>query len=427
MDKQTSNPKQKVNIFYKPMLLFGTLSFPVYMIPFLFRDMFKGDKLAYFLYALYMGFSAYLMIPYNDFDLTRHYEHFELMRQISFDNILTADPFIKHYFFNVYMWLVGHAGLPREFVPFSFAFTKFMFYFATFEMLLRYYLPKRDATTVSVIWIKIIFLLLIIGLVRFVGDTSGLRNSLAFATFLYAIMAYYLEHKRFSVYLLLVLAMGIHLSVVPLVLLFFVSNIFKFPGFARVIFIISAVLLLSGKSDYLFYTLMAALKPYLVSIGFWMPDYMAPGGKWGAGYFANQRFAIVILEKYIMPSAFYLATLYLLIVKDLTFKRIKTFLYLSFSFVVLVSVSRTMLARYAYFYEFLFVFVMLTEFITKPMTKFKKLFLLLFIASVIAIKMAGIYRYRIIYIKSWAATLYTPASVLLLRDMTPDKYLVPNK
>lgn len=414
------------NKYYKPMIFFGTLSFPIYTAPFLLRDMFKGEKLAYWLFALYMAFSAYLMIPYNDFDLTRHYENFNLMKVTEFDKIMIADPWIKHYFFNVYMWVIGHLGLPKEFTPFSIAFIKYTLYFATFQRIVQAYFPLRSSSMMSQKWIMIVFLLLLIGMIRFVGDTSGLRNSWAFSIFIYSIVAYYLNNWRIRSYVLLVLAMGIHLSLVPLVLIFFISNFKAFNKISRIIFVLSALLLLTGMSDRLFYAVMGALKPYLLSIGFWMPDYMAPDGKWGAGYFANQRFAIVVLEKYIMPSAFYLSAIYLLISKHLTFEKVRTFLYLSFSFVVLVSISRTMLSRYAYFFEMLFVFVLLTEYMSKPMTRFKKLFLIAFIGAVIAIKLAGIYRYRIIYIKSWAPTLYTPAPVMMLRDVGPKLYLIPN-
>jgi hypothetical protein len=414
------------NRYYKPLIVVGSLLYPLYALPWIIKAMVKNEYFGYLLFSWVMAYSSYLMIPYNDFDLTRHYESFLLMSNISFDEILIVDPRIKHYFFNIYMWLINEMGLSKQFVPFFITFIKYMLYFATFRRVLNAYPIVDEQTDISSKWLMVIFLFLLIGTIRFVGDTSGLRNSLAFSIFIYAIIRQYIDHKYILSLFLFILSIGVHLSIVPLILIFYFSIVLKFLNMSRGIFIIAAILLFTGMADKIFFFAMDILKPYLQASYLYFPDYMSPGGKWGSGFWVGQRMGIIILEKYLNPSVFYLAALYLLVVKDFTFDKIKVFLYLSFSFIVLVSISRTMLSRYAYFYELLLVFIIMSEYTTKYLTLFKKLFLIILVLSVLAIKLGGLYRYRIIYMKSWGSSMLVPAPVMMLRDVGVHNYIIPN-
>jgi hypothetical protein len=414
------------NKYYKPLIVLGSFLYPHYALPWIIKYMIKSEYIGYFLFSWVMAYSAYLMMPYNDFDLTRHYHDFEVMSKLDFGDIFTVDPRVKHYFFNVYLWLLHQVGLSKQFAPFLITFAKYMFYFATFRKILKAYPSVENQSGLASKWLMIIFLFLLIGTIRFVGDTSGLRNSFAFSIFIYAVFSYYLDGRRLAPLLLFVFSMGIHLSVIPLVFLFYFSTIFRYARIGRVVFVVAVLLIFTGMADKLFFLVMDILKPYLQASGLYFPDYMSSDGKWGAGFWAGQRMAIVILERYLNPSAFYFAALYLLIVKQISFNRIKIFLYLTFSFIVLVSISRTMLSRYAYFFELFFMFILLIEYRSKPLTKFKKIFLVIFIATVLAIKLGGIYRYRIIYVQSWGQSMLIPAPVMMLKDIGPHNYILPN-
>jgi hypothetical protein len=409
--------------YYKSLIVLGSLLYPIYALPWVFKLMIKNEKLGYILFSLSMAYSAYLMIPYFDFDLTRHYDDFIRMTLVDFSDILVVDPRPKHYFFNVYMWLIHQLGFSKQFVPFFITFAKYFFLFLSFRKILEAY-PIDDTTgSIEKKWYMIIFLILLIGTIQFVRDVSGLRNNLAFAVFIYGVLIYYIDRKYFSSIMLFILAIGIHLSIIPLVLLFYLSLFLSKSKTLRIVFIISLIILLTGMADNLFFGIMNILKPFLKANGLYFSYYMSPEGKWGAGYFADKGIATLLLEKYIRPSAFYFAAVYLLLVRNLTFEKIKSFLYIVFIFVVLVSVSRTMLDRYSYFYKFLFLFVLMSEYATKPFTKFKKYFLIFLILITITTKMISIYRYGAVYIDSWTETLYVPAPIMLLRDIVPEMYI----
>ena len=414
---------RRINRYYKPLLVLGTLLYPIYALPWIFKSMAKNEYLGYILFSLSMGYSAYLMIPYFDFDLTRHYQDFEVMSSVDFDQIFTVDPRVKHYFFNIYLWSVNQLGLSKQFVPFSMTFMKYLLLFMVLRKVIKAYATEDTSNALSHKWIMIIFLVLIIGTVQYVRDVSGLRNNFAFVIFIYAIVKYYIDRTYILTFILLFFAILIHLSIIPLALIFYISNIFKYKKIARLLFVISILLLFSGTADNVFFGLIDLFKPFLKANGLYISYYMDPDGKWGAGYFADKSMTTLILEKYFRPLAFYFAALYLFIVKDLTFEKIKMFLYLTFIFIVMVSVSRTMLDRYSYFFKFLFIFVLVAEYTSSPLTQFKRYFLIILIAIVLTVKGVSIYRYGAVYIHSWKETLYVPAPLMMLRDIEPKMYV----
>jgi hypothetical protein len=383
----------------------------------------KNDKIGYFLFSLSMAYSAYLMIPYFDFDLTRHYDDFVRISTVEFDEIFEVDPRPKHYFFNVYMWFIHQIGLSKQFVPFFITFAKYMFLFLSFRKILTAYPPNDIAGMFPKKYYMIAFLILLIGTIQFVRDVSGLRNNLAFAVFIYGVLVYYLDRKFLLSFILFVLAAGIHLSLIPLIAFLYISSFLKENKVLRIVFVVSIIVLLTGLADNLFFGIIKFFKPFLQAHGLYFSYYMSPNGKWGAGYFADKGLATLLLEKYIRPGAFYLAGVYLLVVPRLTFKKIKTFLYVAFIFIVIVSVSRTMLDRYSYFFKFLFLFVLMSEYATKPITQFKKYFFILLIGIVLSTKMISVYRYGAVYIDSWKETLYVPAPIMMLRGLESNMYI----
>lgn len=164
------------------------------------------------------------------------------------------------------------------------------------------------------------------------------------------------------------------------------------------------------------------MKPYLISIGAYRHAYFSSDGVWGAGFWSSFNFKTFVFEKYIKPLPFYMSAIYLVLVRS-SASDYRRYFYLLFFTVSLVSISRTLFDRYAYFTTLLFIVVMMIEYRVKPLTLIKKIFLVGFVVSLLAMDIAGIYKYRAIYFISWEKVLYTPVPLLLLETVEVDEYI----
>jgi hypothetical protein len=409
------------NKFYKPVIFLGGILYPFYALPWTIKSMLKNEFLGYILFSFFMGLLAYTMIPYDTFDITRHYEIFEDVSILNFNDVYNYGR-VFNYVLNLYMWFVSHIGLNKEFIPFSIIFTIYMLYFLTLKKVIddRYYI---SGYVIDKKWLTIVGLFLIINQIQFIGTASGLRNGLAFAIFIYAVVDFYLKKRKGILIFLTLVSIFIHFSVIPLMIIFFLSNIIKLKKVNRVFFILSFLLLFSGMTGFIFYKIIALLEPVLRANGLYFHAYLDPDGAWGSGYWQGKNIKTIIFERIINPLPFYLVGIYLILIKNITIQRRHFYLYMLFIFIVLVSVSRTMFDRYSYFFVMLFIFVFLIELKTKTLTKFKKSFIIFFIASMLLVDFGGIVKYRDIYVKSWLKFLYVPTPYMALYQVSENDYI----
>jgi len=401
----------------KPLILFGFFLYPVYFLPWIIKYMLKNDIFGYILFSLLMGYLAYLMIPYDTMDITRHYATFELLSNMDFDDIIQFRIF--DYIFNIYMWTVAQIGLPKEFVPSSIVCIQYMFYFLALLKVFKY---RKSLGENIPAWLLALGVFFIINEIRFVGAASGLRSGLAFSLFIYALIDDHLYRKRIKFWFFSLLSIAIHISVFPLLLLYVISRYFPFRYLMRILFILSLILLASGMAEKIFYVFLGILEPYLKEVGLYFHAYMDSNGAWGNGFYADKNIKTIILEKFIKPLPFYLAGIYLLKVKNFEYKTIQIYLYYLYVFIVLVSVSRTMLDRYSYFFVLFFIMVLLLELNTLRLTHFKKVFIILFVSAMILMDLGGIIKYRDIIV-SWKKILYIPAPFMLMQSIEPSDYV----
>jgi hypothetical protein len=411
-----------LNKTLKPVIFFGSLLYPIYTLPWLIKSMVKNEYFGYLLFSLFMAYLAYLMIPYDTWDLTRHYETFNKLSTISFDRVFDMSR-IFNYILNLYMWSVAQVGLSKEFVPFSFIFMVYVLYFLTFKKIVEYSSFSISEFFLSYKWFMLLGIFFIFNEIRFMGTASGLRNSLAFAIFIFAIMGYYLNHNIFFTFILIVFSIFLHFSVVPLAIIFFLSNTIVIKKFNRVLFLASFFLIISGMAGELFYTIIEFFKPLLQAIGLYFPSYMDPNGEWGSRFYEGKNIKTIILEYFIKPFPFYLAGFYLFFVHEITWSKLQNYLYVLFVFIALVSVSRTLFDRYSYFFVLLFIFLFLEELKSKPLTNFKRLFIAFFIASLLLMDFGGLVKYRDVYVKSWIKIFYIPAPYMVLYDISEKDYI----
>lgn len=402
------------NKYEKPLIIFATFLYPLFTLPWIIKYMIKNYYIGYILFALVMAYLAFLTIPYDTWDITRHFNRFEEISTLSIDDLLNYRVFLL--ILNFYMWIVANLGLPKEFIPFSITFVTYMLYFITLKKIVDF---KKNQN--KYIYFIIIALLLITNEIRFFGVASGLRNDLAYAIFIYALVDFILFRKKVKFYILSIFAIMIHISVLPLFIFFLLSKYIRLGKILKIVMVISFFIMISGLSEVVFYKIMELLKPFLQSIGLYFHAYMDPEGHWGSGFWVTRNFKTILFERYIKPLPFYIIGVYLIFNnKTLINKRITTYIYLLFIFVCIISISRTLFDRYNYFFVLLFIFVYL---ISINIDKLNKFFISLLIIAMVLVDMGSIVKYRDIYLKSWAKALYIPLPVNMTNVINKKDYI----
>jgi hypothetical protein len=409
------------NKFYKSVVFLGGILYPFYTLPWTIKSMLKNEFLGYILFSFFMGLLAYTMIPYDTFDLTRHYALIEKVYLWDIDDIFLNVRF-DYYFLALYAWITHQIGLPKEAVPFSYIFMIFMLLFGSLRMVYRY-LKEQNIFIQNQIWFSGLALFLIINEFRLVGGASGLRNELAFVLLLYGILRYFLTKRIGITAFIFVLSPFVHLSSIVVIFLFLVAILFQIGNIGRVVFVVSLLILFAGISSDIFFYIVGKLELFLRANGLYFHAYMNPDSAWGANYFAGRNIKTIILEKYIKPAPFFLSALYLLKVKKASLPKIQNFLYLLFIFIVIVSVSRTMLDRFSYFFVLFFIYFLLLEIGLKGISKFKKWFLSLLILSLLLADFGGLVKYRDVITASWTQFLWKPAPLIFLESVEPYQYI----
>ncbi len=410
----------------KIFILLGTLLYPFYMLPFIFSSMLRNERFGYLLFSFFMGYLAYLMVPYEGFDITRHYNAFNTLSNYDFSEINDYDGSIFKYGFYVYCWNVAKLGLPKEFVPFSIIFTVYSLYFLTLKRIIDF-TPARNKDALNIISLKMLTLLgvfLIFNEIRFVDATSGLRNMWAFSIFIYAFFDLLYKKKIFKFILLSILASFIHISVIVPICIYLLTTIIKLLRINRWLLVVAYIFLITGIASILFEILVKALEPILRHYGLYFPSYMDPDGAWGAGFYADKNIKMIILEKILKPLPLYIAGGYFILVRNYVRKDIARFLLAFFLFIALVSVSRTLLDRYNILFVSLFIYFLVIELQYKPLTNLKKIFISCFIGSLILFDIGSGYKYRGLYWPSWNQIFYSPVPISLMDSVEPDEYVI---
>jgi len=404
-------------------MIFGFLLYPIYALPWIIKSIAKNELLGFVLYSLLMAYLAYLMIPLVDDDLTRHYESYVLVSSMNLEQIMSLYP--MRFVFYIYIWVLSHLGFSKEFMPFSITFLMYMFYFLSLRRVLLAYNQHsiENINTISFHGLLLLGFFMIVNEMRFVIDTSGLRNSLAFSIFIFALVSYYLDKKKLSTVFLFLLSLLVHIAILPLILIFILANFIQFNKVYRIIFIISLLLLFSGIIPMIYSFILDLITPFLKSQGLYISGYLDINSKYGPSFYVGKSLSTVIYGKIIKPLPFYLAGVYIFTQKEIVKKQMENFLYLSFTFIAIVSITKTMMDRYSYFFVLFFIFVLLLDLRGKVINNFKKIFITLFISSLLLMDLTGIYKYKNIFISSWAQTFYIPAPFMFLRQVDPKNYI----
>lgn len=394
--------------------------YPLYSFPGILRSIIAREKFGFFLLSLFMGLSGYLLVPYTSMDLTRYYFDFNTIKTLSLGEVINNSS--SHLGINVVMWGLSSLGLPKEAMPLIFVTLSYYLRIIILLYILDDYKSAKHAFTGKLF--VLVFAFILFDEIRFIGAASGLRNELAFAISLLGLYFLFSRKKTVKGYSFLFLATFMHSSTVIFVIFAFIAKRNIYNKLFRILFIFSLIIIITGTSDIVFYSLMDLMKPYLIAIDAYHPAYFSRDGRWGAAFWSSFNFKTFVLEKYIKPLPFYVAGIYLLVVYKTIIPEYRRFLYLLFITIAVVSVSRTLFDRYNYFATLLFIIMLIIEYRLHPFTLFKKVFLVIFIISLLAVNIANTYKYRDIFSPSWFKMLYLPMPLLLKKSVEPDEYII---
>lgn len=393
--------------------------YPLYSIPWIVRSILSGKRFGFFMLSLFMGVLAYLLIPYNTMDLTRYYSDFNIIQFFSLIEVIEKGG--SHLFINILMWLLSSIGLPKEAMTLLIVSFAYYFHFLVLFYIIKDY-PLAFRSIKNKLFI-LIFAFILLNEISFIGAASGLRNELAFSLSLLGVYFVFSRKKHIKGILILLFASFVHASAAILIVFILLSRIKKLHHIYRFLFLFSIFIIITGLSTFIFFSTMDILKPLLISMDMYHQAYFSRDGKWGAGFWSSFNFKTYVLEKYIKPLPFYVSAAYLVVVRS-SAPDYRRLLYLLFFLISVISISRTLFDRYNYYTVHLFIIMIMLEYREQPFTRFKKIFLVLFISSLLIVDIANLYKFRDMYAPSWKKTLYVPLPILLLENVEPSEYIV---
>jgi hypothetical protein len=404
----------------KGLIIVSFFIYPLYTIPFLIKHILLGEKWSYFLFSFFLGVLAYLLIPYDTWDITRHYLDFIEIKEMSFQEVFSLGG--SHLFLNIIMWHVNAIGLPKETVPLLFTAITYSIHSTILLYIYNDYSSKHRGISKQTYFLLFSFVLF--NVIRFSWLADGLRNPSAFSVSLLGIYFILSKGKTIKGVLTLFIATFIHPSSALIILIVFITKGKISNLLLRILFVISLILIVTNFSEIAFYSIVDKIRPFLVYMGIADQSYFSSEGHWGAGFWSSFNFKTYVLEKFIKPMPFYIAGIYLLVVKNSVVPKYRRFIYLLFFIISVISISRTLFDRYVYFAILFFITMLMIEYRIQPFNRFKKIFLIFFISSLLLADLANIYKYRDTWIPSWHKIIYLPMPILLLENIEPDEYII---
>lgn len=367
--------------------------------------------------AMSLSLFGYLLIPYDNWDLARHYYSFDLISQMTLFEVLHYEHF-RYLPLHIYMWFLSTLGLPREALP---AISIFFAYFLTLKMYCEMMESRYFSKT-----LQCCFFLFLWSVIPFVGIASSLRQHLAFIMFIYGI--YKLNYKRSQAgYVWMLISTLVHVSSVPVVLIYFLSRIKKNYTYSRYVIAVVAVVMLSGLNNEILFWLTELSKDILIKNEMYFFEYFDRDTllQLKEGLSRGEY----ILKFFISPSFFYLSLFFYVFVKHdsgvCKFQdSIYTFLFYLLFFLLIVSPSETMFSRFSFVYTLCVILYLVSGGWYSLGIRLKMVFIVMVLLFSIVVGVAKLNAYKLIIQPSWSSIFYMPAVFIPLSRGTASSMLL---
>lgn len=379
-------------------------------------EMINGARWSVYVCSFMLGVLAFLLIPYENWDLTRHYETYLYVSQTSLNKVFENSD-NRYITINTVIYLFKSLGI-KEFLPFFSTFLSYIFYFNIYVNYIKKYNPELSH--------RCIYLYILISVIPFFAIASSLRQYLAFSIMLYMIVQYFTsENNRYKSQKIIfsaIISCCIHPSAILLLGVFFVSKLIRLNK--TILYLIILVLILNH--DGLISSLLFQLiRPLLESLGFYFPEYMdsVTIGISNSLLSTNEY----ILNKIILPSVFFIFTFIYLILFNKKMTRqesqIKNFCSLLLLLICLLSLSPDLFYRFSIFWVLLYSYIFFSYDINKISKLCKHLIFLILIAACSIINLAQANMGKDIIYVSWCDILYKPSLFLFNKEVKSAEYI----
>ena len=390
----------------------GFIFYPLYFTPLLFWHILKGERWPYILFTLFIGALAYLIIPIEGMDIIGYYDAFDTLKNLSFKEIFDYSDDVTRYFTFSVIWLLEVIGFSKEMIPFTFVIATYLILLRVFFYVIDDYKVKF-LNTPKKIFILIFWVILFFE-VGFMSSASGLRNQLSFSISLLGLYLILSKNYTFKGLGLLLVAALIHPSAILFIFLYFLIKGLSYSGLYRILLYLSILALLTDASAVIMQYILSLVNHLYDVVNSTRKSSLSISGAWGGGYWDLISYNSFVYSKYVQPLPFYVALIYLFFTRAKSESReYRNFLYALFFVVAVFSFLNTLFVRYNTFSVLFFTIMLMIEYRTQPFSYFKKVFIIIFVISIITANAAAMYKYRYVF-ESWIDILYLPMPVIIV-------------
>lgn len=220
---------------------------------FFYSLLFSDIKIVAFTTSLLVSLAAFSMQPYETMDLTRYYRAYDVLKNISIDNL--SDYFSFNLFIYYIIKFFADAGVKKEFIPFTFTFFSYILIFISFI--------KSVGTVRHGLFIKLLIVYLVLCTSLFFGSASGLRNGLSSSLAIFALVISTKKNAIANSYFLFIIACLIHPFAILLILCFVFSRVVKSNHIYNALLIAGLFLSFIDTSMYIQYMVEVMFPPTL--------------------------------------------------------------------------------------------------------------------------------------------------------------------
>lgn len=213
MNASTLDSWRKTDLVYRRNLIITFFLFVIYplgTLPLLIYEIWRGERYALTLLAVFMGLCAVLFAPVTD--LYRHtmdYYYYKSGEPDSFLQVLDKDVILRFLSFTF-----AKLGIHFEIVRFIFVFLSYQIFFFIYQDIV-----DNNEFLKNNRWYGFVFFLIMFITPNFFGTTLGLRSDLARA---FVMLAFYLFYKKQYLlhFIFLMFACATHYSIWPIAFAF---------------------------------------------------------------------------------------------------------------------------------------------------------------------------------------------------------------
>ncbi|WP_144043162.1 hypothetical protein [Photobacterium carnosum] len=362
----------------------------------------KNKYAGYIGLSLLLGFFAFSYIPYEGYDLNRHYEIYNsFINNGDFLNYINITSYnIGSAFLYFILYIMSLLGIKKEFLPALSVFISALIFLTIIynEMSYKY---------------KIIIVLFFILIFPMLNIASGIRFYLSASIFIY--YTYLLIVKNVKKNYLIIFVVLIH----PVNAIFLIPVFtYKYIGsFSRFLLVLSSLLLISGVCFYLSYFSSNFVLFILNNSKLFSVSYIE-----NKSIFDNLSYN-ESLSLMLQLSPIFIS-LFILNVKK-TWKNKEAYNFLSimlFLIVVFSGISQFFIRAVLVFDLMIFVFFV-SYFYELTNTRIKRFFLFPFLLFMCISSLALMNTFKSSYIPSWSKLYYPTYLIILETNITPDQYI----